>query len=252
MIEKVKAFLSYSHKDKELKDLFVSHLFSLVRTENITFWTDDKIEGGSEWNSEISESLRSANLILLLISPDFISSDYCYNQELKIAIEMHEQKKAVVIPVGLRPVDIQNTSFSKLQKLPTAPLFIESWSNRDEAFMNVVQGVRRTLSSVIEQLKKINNWDPIARKDDIRRLVEIANYEEACNRLQDFVEDFTEDEDLKDMASKIKSDFTDVKIDKASPDYLKFYQQFRMAIKEIKEDIFKVLKQVISVQKLAA
>lgn len=239
MSEQIKVFLSYSHKDKVLKDTFVGHLYSLVRTENITLWTDEEIDGGERWNDEINTKLNTADLILLLISPDFITSEYCYNIELKKAIELYKQRKAIVVPIGLRVTDIVGHPFTQFQMLPVNPLFVESWANTNEAFVSIVQGLRKTLTGIVAEMK---NWDPIKRKEEIRRLVEARKYEETCNKLIDFVCDFSNNEGLKDKVSIIKAECTEILEDKGAVDYLKY----REAIKKLLNDIFEVLAMVLN------
>ncbi len=246
MIDGIKVFLSYSHKDKDLKDIFVTHLFSLIRTEeNLTLWTDENIQGGHSWDQEINKQLLASDLILLLISPDFIQSDYCYNNELKQALQLHQQRKAVVVPVGLRSTDITGQPFSGLQMLPVDPLFVDSWGNRDEAFTNVIQGLRKTLTCIVAELK---NWNPIVRKDEIRKLIENKKFEDACDKLFGFVCDFFNDETLKDKISMIKGEYCDIMDDKAKVDYL----QVRQAIRKLLEEIFAIIEIVMQELKKAA
>lgn len=143
-------FFSYSHKDEVLRDELVKQLSLLRRQGWIANWYDRDIEAGTEWKQEIDEHLNTARIILLLISPDFMASDYCYDIEMKRAMERHEAKEATVIPVILRPVDWHDAPFGKLQASPRDGRAINTWSNRDEAFLNVAQGIRR----VVEGLRK--------------------------------------------------------------------------------------------------
>ncbi len=247
MVEKVHTFISYSHKDRDLKDLFVSHLFTLIRTEGIELWTDDYLTGGEEWRQSINNAMRSADLVLLLISPNFIMSEYCYNQELKEAILMHQNRKAIVVPVGLTEVDITDTPFSELQMLPSNPTFVNKWKDPNSAFVDVIENLRKTLSTLVIELK---NWNPVARKEDIRRLIEMNNYEGACNRLFDFVEDFSKNDRLKYAASDVISDYNFIKntilpqMDKNSREYLKYVTAYRKEIKPLKDKIFELLDNV--------
>jgi TIR domain len=141
----IEVFCSYSHKDEELRDDLDKHLAILKRQGVISGWHDRKITAGSEWAGEIDEHLYSAQIILLLISADFLASDYCYDLEMKRAMERHRAGEARVIPVILRPVDWSGTPFGKLQALPKDGRPITSWSNRDEALKDVAVGVRKTL-----------------------------------------------------------------------------------------------------------
>jgi len=100
----IELFYSYSHKDEALKDQLVSHLSNLRRQGIIREWHDRKIGLGTEWAKEIDEHLNSADVILLLVSADFIASEYCHEIEMKRAMERHESGEARVIPVILRSV----------------------------------------------------------------------------------------------------------------------------------------------------
>ncbi|MBC7926043.1 MAG: toll/interleukin-1 receptor domain-containing protein [Bryobacteraceae bacterium] len=144
----VEAFISYSHRDQDdrLRSVLMTNLKVLQRQGLITTWHDRDISAGMEWKEQIDEHLRSAGVILLLISPDFLASDYCYDNEMKVALERHQRGDAVVIPIILRPCDLTDAPFMKLEALPAKAKPITLWSNEDEAFVSVVQGIRRAVS----------------------------------------------------------------------------------------------------------
>ena len=144
----IEVFISYSHRDEDLKNELVKHLANLERQGVITGWHDRKITAGQEWAGEINEHLDTARVILLLISPDFMSSDYCNDVELKRAMARHEAGEARVIPVVLRPVDWESAPFSKLQMLPTDAKPVTLWQDRDEAFVSVVKEIRKALKDL--------------------------------------------------------------------------------------------------------
>src|ERR1051325_11600807 len=129
----VEVFYSYAHEDEKLCDELKKHLANLKRQGVITDWYDRDISAGKEWNEDIELHLNSAKVILLLISPDFMNSDYINDVEVKRAMERHERGEARVIPVILRPVDWEGTPFSKLQGLPTDAVAVTLWKNQDEA-----------------------------------------------------------------------------------------------------------------------
>ena len=135
-------FFAYAHEDEELRDELEKHLTDLKRQGVIATWHDRKIGPGKEWEGEIDPHLNTAPVILLLISPDFIASDYCMNVEVKRAMERHEDGEARVIPVILRQVHWKSTPFGKLKALPTDGKPVTSWPDRDEAFFDVAQGIR--------------------------------------------------------------------------------------------------------------
>jgi len=145
-------FISYSHKDEEFKDELVVHLANLRRQGKIRAWQDRDIEAGAEWDAEIKQQLESAEIILLLITPRFLASEYCYDKEMQRAMERHGAGTARVIPIIVKPCDWQDTPFSKLQVVPKDAKPITKWADQDEAFLDVVKGIRRSVESL--QAKK--------------------------------------------------------------------------------------------------
>src|SRR5918997_4147517 len=144
---RIEVFVSYAHKDEALWHELEKHLALLRRQGVITTWYDRQISAGSEWAQEIDTHLNTAQIILLLISADFLASDYCYGVELQRAMERHAAKDARVIPIILRPVDWHGAPFGKLQALPKDANPVTSWPNREEAFADVVRGIREALRS---------------------------------------------------------------------------------------------------------
>jgi NACHT domain/TIR domain len=142
-------FYSYAHGDEALRNELEKHLSALQRQGFITGWHDRKIVPGTDWAQAIDFHLNEVSIILLLISPDFLASDYCYGIEMKHALERHAAQKARVIPILLRPVDWKGAPFAHLQVLPTNTKAITTWRNRDSAFTNVVEGIRRAIEEVV-------------------------------------------------------------------------------------------------------
>lgn len=147
----LEVFISYSHKDESLKDELYVHLSTLIRQGKIKPWQDRAIEAGTEWDAEIKARLESAEVILLLITPRFIASPYCFEQEMQRAMERHAEGTARVIPIIMKPCDWQDTPFSKLQVLPKDAKPVTAWSDQDEALLNVVQGIRRSVDSLAQK-----------------------------------------------------------------------------------------------------
>jgi len=144
----IEIFYSYSHKDEDLRNELEKHLGVLKRNGVIAGWHDRKIAPGAEWGGEIDKHLETADIILLLVSSDFIASDYCYEVELKRAMERHAQRTARVIPVILRNCDWRDAPFGKLQALPKDGKPIKTWNDMDEAFTDVVAGLKRTIAVI--------------------------------------------------------------------------------------------------------
>jgi hypothetical protein len=135
-------FYSYAHEDEAHLTRLRTHLALLKRENRISEWYDRKIQPGDEWDSSIKEQLESARVILLLVSADFIASDYCWGTEVRRALEKHVHKEAIVIPVILSPADWHSAPFGKLQALPSGGKPITTWANRDQAWTEVAKGIR--------------------------------------------------------------------------------------------------------------
>jgi TIR domain len=130
MSEPVKVFLSYSHQDEELRKELVFHLSGLRQRGLIDPWHDRKISAGTEWADQIDTNLEQAHIILFLVSADFIDSRYCYDIEMKRALERHDGKTAHVIPVIMRDCDWSHAPFARLQAVPTEGKAVTTWGDR--------------------------------------------------------------------------------------------------------------------------
>ena len=150
--EPLRVFISYSHKDETLRAELETHLKLLQRQDLISVWTDRKIAAGEEWKGKIDDNVESAGIILLLVSADFIASDYCYDVELKRALERHDAGNARVIPIILRAVDWHCAPFGKLQALPKDGKPVTLWTDKDSAWNDVAAGIR----NVVEQVRHQN------------------------------------------------------------------------------------------------
>lgn len=153
MASTIEIFLCYAHEDEPLLNKLKMHLRPLQRESLINIWHDRAIGAGAEWEREIASHLDTAQIILLLVSPDFINSDYCYGVEVERALVRHEAREASIIPILLCPVDWQGTPFGKLQALPRSGKPVVSWSNHDEAFFDVVSDIRKIVEDLAENLR---------------------------------------------------------------------------------------------------
>jgi TIR domain len=149
----VDVFIAYSRKDDDLRSKLVTHLSLLKRQSKISAWYDGDIEVGSEWEVQLQDRLDSSPIILLLISADFLASEYCYETEMKRAIERHQAKTALVIPILLRPCDWQGSPFSALQGLPKDLKPVTLWSDQDSAFLDIAKGIRKAVDSLHTRLQ---------------------------------------------------------------------------------------------------
>jgi hypothetical protein len=152
----VEVFYSYSRKDLALQEELKTHLGTLRRQQIISGWDDRDLVPGEDWDHVIKARLNSADIILLLVSPDFINSDYCYDIEVKRAIERHEAGEACVIPIILRPSDWKHKDvpFNKLTALPMGVEPVTKWENQDEAFLNIAQGIRKAAEKLIRERRE--------------------------------------------------------------------------------------------------
>jgi CheY-like chemotaxis protein len=155
----VTLFYSYAHEDEGLRDELQGHLMILERRGVIRSWHDRAIAAGRDWSHEIDQHLRTADLVLLLISKDFIASDYIFGVELDVAMQRQRSGDAVIVPILLRDVDLQPedadglpfVGLLKSQGLPRDLKPVTSWSNRDEAWTNVARGLRETVRDIRER-----------------------------------------------------------------------------------------------------
>jgi TIR domain len=148
-------FFSYSHVDESLRDQLETHLSGLRRQGMISSWHDRRIAAGEDFGEAIDSHIDTADVILLLVSPDFIASDYCYEREMKRALERHQQGDARVIPVILRPCDWHDLPFGKLLATPKDGRPITMWPNLDEAFLDVVTAIKRALNDLGQGAKRV-------------------------------------------------------------------------------------------------
>ena len=132
--EAIEVFISYAHKDKKWRNELEKHLSVLKLQGLITTWHDEQLNPGEDWQTEIDKHLNIASIILPLVSPDYLASNFTYGIEMRRALERHFTGEARVIPILLRYADWQNTPFNKLQFLPTNGKPIISWRDRDKAF----------------------------------------------------------------------------------------------------------------------
>jgi hypothetical protein len=148
----IRLFCSYASSDESYRQDLEKHLALLKRRKLLETWTFRNIDAGDEWKKAIDKHLEAADIILLLVSPDFIYSDYCWDVEMKRALERHEAAQATVIPIILRDCDWKIAEFGKLQALPEAAKPVSRWRPRDRAWANVAEGVRHAVEAASSRL----------------------------------------------------------------------------------------------------
>ena len=148
----VLVFISYAHVDDALRAGLRTHLSTLEREGLVQAWDDREILGGDAWADEIDARLNRADVILLLVTADFINSQYCYGKELARALERHDdpRDRAIVMPIILRKCDWESTLFAKLQALPDGARPMSEWKTADDYYTAVTKGLRQRLRRLIE------------------------------------------------------------------------------------------------------
>ena len=143
--------MSYSHLDEVFRDELAKWLKPLERDGIITLWSDQKIAAGNEWDKEIIKELNKCELILLLISQNFLASDYINEVELVKALERHEKKEAMVVPIIIKKCNWKDERrLAKLKGLPKDGLPILSWPKEEDAYFDIIEGIKYSLSVIIK------------------------------------------------------------------------------------------------------
>jgi len=145
------AFISYSHQDQEYLDMLLKHLAQIKRAGLLDAWTDHEIEAGKSLNAEIAMALDQSRVFFALLSPDYINSNYCYENEFKKAQELSKAGKLKIVPIIVEPCDWHNTPFGEIKALPKDGKPVADWSNPNTAFLNVITEVRKFLSKSDQQ-----------------------------------------------------------------------------------------------------
>jgi hypothetical protein len=140
----IEVFLSYAHEDEELAQQFKKHL-SILQLQGLITWYDlDMTPPGVDWREDIKLHLDSAQIILILVSPDFLASNYSW-EVMERALARHRTKTARVIPIILRPTFWKNTPLSKLRSLPRDGKAMTTWKSFDLAYLDVTRGIREAI-----------------------------------------------------------------------------------------------------------
>ncbi|MGJ8694196.1 MAG: toll/interleukin-1 receptor domain-containing protein [Thalassotalea sp.] len=141
-----KVFISYSHKDEAFREELEEHLTMLGRKSIISVWHDRKITTGEEWKKKIDNNLEAADIIILLVSSSFLASDYCYDIEMKRALQKESEGSATIVSIILRNCDWADCEFSKFQAVPKDAVPITLWADRDTAWLDAVRGLKDHIS----------------------------------------------------------------------------------------------------------
>jgi TIR domain len=146
----IKTFISYTHRDEGLKEEITRHLGKLENCGLITLYKDQPLTSVQDWENSSQEFLNKARIILLLISADYLASDYCYDIEMTQAMNRHAIGEVRVVPIIIRPTNWMDAPIEKLQVLPKNGKPITSWENQDEAFRDVISGILQVVWQLIK------------------------------------------------------------------------------------------------------
>ncbi|RQN34315.1 toll/interleukin-1 receptor domain-containing protein [Paraburkholderia tropica] len=141
----IRAFVSYCHADEQYRAELEKHLSLLRRQGVVDIWSDHRIPPGGEIEAHISTELDAADLIILLVSSDFMNSDYCFGIEMQRAMERHQAGSAIVVPIIVRPCDWTSSLLGGLKALPKDAKPVVKWPTLDDAFVDIVQSLRKLL-----------------------------------------------------------------------------------------------------------
>ena len=164
---RMKAFISYSHKDDMALERLHTHMAVLRREGKIEAWFDREILAGGDLDAEIDEQLESCGLFLLLVSPDFLASDYCVGREMGRALERHHAGEAQVVPIIVQPCDWKSTRLRKLKALPQDGKPVSEWTNENNAYIDVIKELRRVLEADEMPLTTVPRKDGRAVKESM-------------------------------------------------------------------------------------
>jgi hypothetical protein len=175
----INVFFSYSHKDEAFKEDLQTHLSILKRQGSITSWDDRRISPGDKWEEEINLNLQKADIILLLVSSNFLASDYCYETETIFALEQHNANKCTVIPIIIKPCLFEQSCFKGLQALPKNAKAVSTWENADLAWLDVTQGILKAVNNVKNKVQPI---DDIIQSLNEQKIPEVENLSDCIMR----------------------------------------------------------------------
>lgn len=175
MKKKLKAFISYSHIDMDYKISLLKHFESINKLYNIDFWHDGLIEAGGHIDSEVIAELDTSDIIILLISSAYISSNFCYNIEMERAFKREQENKCLIVPILLKKTALnESMPFYNLKTLPTDRKPISSFRSKNDGYVDVTEHlttlirnyIKKDNSSKIEVSKQTTNTSLLESKDN--------------------------------------------------------------------------------------
>jgi len=145
---RVQVFISYSHKDERWLSDLLKHLKPYVRDESITAWSDRQITPGSKWLPEIEEALALTKVAVLLVTPDFLASDFIHEKELGPLLKEAEKGGVRILWIPVRACSYKKTPLKNYQAVidPDKPL-VNFRLNRDKTWVSICEEIERAVKS---------------------------------------------------------------------------------------------------------
>jgi hypothetical protein len=140
-------FISYSHRDKKFLNRLLLHLRPLER-RGLKVWDDNKIKSGNQWKEEIKQALESAKVVILLVSADFLGSDFIVDDEIPAALHAAKNRGVVILQLILSPCLLDETTLMDFQAVnpPSEPLVGLKTKDRESYYVKLAERVRECLS----------------------------------------------------------------------------------------------------------
>ncbi|MFL6122278.1 toll/interleukin-1 receptor domain-containing protein [Actinophytocola sp.] len=148
--------MSYARGDESYRRRLEVHLAQLRRDGLVDVWSDRVVEAGSDWARDIQNRLATADIVILLVTPDFVASRHCFEKELPEAMRRHEEEGVRILPVHVKTVDTANLPFGKLQGLPADLRPIVAWRHADDAWSQVARRVREAAEEILRTRSELS------------------------------------------------------------------------------------------------
>ncbi len=146
-ITRNQVFIGYSHQDQQWLTKLQKHLKPMIRNQNIVVWDDSKIQAGANWREEIENALAAAKVAVLLVSPDFLASDFIADDELPPLLDAAENEGLTIIWIPLTYSGYEHTEIANYQSAhpPNQPLKSLNSAQEDQAWVNICKKIKEAV-----------------------------------------------------------------------------------------------------------
>jgi tetratricopeptide (TPR) repeat protein len=184
----IEIFCCYAREDQRWMEHLRKHLKPLERSGSIKVWSDTDIKAGDNREMEVAKHLNAAHIILLLVSADFIASDYCDSKEMRRAMERHAQQEARVIPIILRPTHWKDTPFAGIEPLPKNAEPVTKWKSEDDALFTIVKGIKLVVQDLQARAQKHRAERLAICRNSVIVHMHARRYEEALDAIESTIQ----------------------------------------------------------------